>query len=158
MIDLRVLDSVVFDVRHNPMPAQPAVTVAKGRPNISRDQRWSDIGRLPSLKTIRESPSISEILFDCLFTALTLHQQYWVRLCGARCSVDGTRRLAGRPPPQHSISVAQKGGKFPRAKRSAKVFRVGLWTEFDLKCQWIRIDAEVEEEKQQAEDREVGLR
>jgi hypothetical protein len=38
------------------------------------------------------------------------------------------------------------------------VFRVGLWTEFDLKCQWIRIDTEVEEKIQQAEVREVGLR
>lgn len=96
IVDLQVLGPTAFESRQSFSPAQAAATVATG-PDISRDPRWSDIGRLPSLKAVLESPSIPKILFDCRPTTTTLHQRYRIGLCGVQ-DIE-LMELAGRPNP-----------------------------------------------------------
>lgn len=114
IVDLLVLGETVFGTRQNFSPAQAAATVVKGHDD-GRDPRWSDIGLLPSLKAILESPSIPKILFDCRPTTAKLHQRYRIDMCGVQDIQ--LIELAARPnPPTRHLQFHRKGLRAPELR------------------------------------------
>lgn len=116
IIDLQVLGPIAFGVRQDFNPAQADATTAEKTDDISRDRGWSDIGRLPSLKAILESPSIPKVLFDCRPTTSTLHRQYQIGLRGVE-DVQLMELASGRPTTlMQPLQFHRKGMKVPELR------------------------------------------
>lgn len=103
IFDLKTLGSGVFEKRSNFCMAQLRATTtgwypdSESEPNYANHQRESlEVGRLPSLRDILESPVITKVVFDSWGVAAALFRHHGIRLCGV-CDIQ-LMELAGRLP------------------------------------------------------------
>lgn len=84
IVDLQTLGADGLDARHDFNPAQLHATAAglAREPDHRRQQALLDIGRLPSLRGLLESPSISKAVFNSTQTAPALSAALGITLRG----------------------------------------------------------------------------
>lgn len=95
--DLQNLGPKGLDLRHDFNPAQLQSTTCLNTDPDPRRQSVLDIGRLPSLRGLLESPSISKVVFDSKATVSALSTATGITLGGLQDIQ--VMELAGRPLP-----------------------------------------------------------
>lgn len=68
----------------NTSPDEGAITAEDNDPARQQEPTLLDIGHLPSLRGLLESPSITKVIFDTTETVPALHEAYGVALYGVR--------------------------------------------------------------------------
>lgn len=97
IVDLQTLGLEGLDLRHGFNPAQLHSTTCLDIEPDPRRPSLLDIGRLPSLRGLLESPSIHKVVFDSKKTAPALNAAFAITLRGLQ-DVQ-VIELTGRPLP-----------------------------------------------------------
>lgn len=97
LVDLKTLGPEGLEIRHDFNPIQLHATACLDTTPDPRQQSLLDIGRLPSLRGLLESPSISKVVFDSSKTAAALDTALAITLRGLQDIQ--VMELAGRPLP-----------------------------------------------------------